>query len=152
MAELRRKLCLDSVSLSALAALRLHAWHSRIFLHHELGPREFRKAAAFRHQFIESSVLDHAPMLEHEDARGIADRGEAVRDHEGGAALHHFVERGIDLGLGDGIERAGRLIENQDRRILQQRARDRQPLPLAAGQHAPALAGIGVEAALGCAR
>ena len=46
-------------------------------------------------------------------------------------------------GFGRGIERAGRLIENQDRRILQQRARNRQALALAARQRAPALAHFG---------
>ena len=61
------------------------------------------------------------------------------------AALHDFVEGGVDLGFGDGVERAGGLVEDQDRRVLQQRARDRQPLPLAAGQHAAALAGMGLE-------
>ena len=65
---------------------------------------------------------------------------EPVRDHEGGAVLHHLVERGLHLGLGGGVERAGRLVEDQDRRVLQQRARDRQPLALAAGQQAAALA------------
>ena len=68
-----------------------------------------------------------------------------MRDHEGGAALHHLVEGGIDLGLGDGVERAGCLVEDQDRRVLQQRAGDRQALPLAAGQHAAAFAGMGLE-------
>ena len=65
---------------------------------------------------------------------------EAVRDHEGGAALHHLVERGLHLALGCGVERARRLVEDQDRRILQQRARDREALALAAGERAAALA------------
>src|SRR4051794_23780762 len=103
--------------------------------------------AAFGHEFIESSAFDHTPVLEHQDARGIADGGEAMGDHEGGAALHHFVESGIHLRLGDGVECAGRLVQDQDRRILQQCTCDRQPLALAAGQHAAALAGIGLEAA-----
>ena len=120
----------------------------RILLNHELGPREFRKTLAFRHQFIESSAFDHMSAVEHKDARGIANGREPVGDHESRASLHHFVESGVNLGFGDGIQRAGRLIEDQDRRIFQQCPRDRQPLPLAAGQHAPALAGIGVESAL----
>ena len=44
----------------------------RILLNHELGPREFRKTLAFRHQFIESSAFDHMSAVEHKDARGIA--------------------------------------------------------------------------------
>ncbi len=117
----------------------------RIFLNHELSSGEFRETAAFRHQFIESSAFDHAPAVEQQDARGVANGREPVCDHKGGASLHHFVESGVDPGFGDRIERAGRLVEDQDRRIFQQCACDRQALPLAAGQHAPALAGIGFE-------
>src|SRR5581483_1829095 len=58
--RMRRKLCLDS---SFAGRGGMHAG-TRVFLHHELGLREFRKTAAFGHQFIESSVLDHAPMIE----------------------------------------------------------------------------------------
>ena len=42
--------------------------------------------------------------------------------------------------LGRRVERAGRLVEDQDRRILQQRAGDRQALALAAGKRGAALA------------
>src|ERR1700761_5416148 len=60
--RMRRKLRLDR---GFTGGARLHAG-MRMFLHHELGLREFRKTAAFRHQFIESSVLDHASMIKHE--------------------------------------------------------------------------------------
>ena len=66
-------------------------------------------------------------------------------DHERGAALHHSIESGVDLGFGDRIECAGRLIQDQDWRIFQQRTRDRQALTFAAGEHAAAFAGIGFE-------
>ena len=51
-----------------------------------------------------------------------------------------------DLALARGVERAGRLVEQQDRPIREQRPRDRQPLALAAGELDAALAEIGVEA------
>ena len=38
------------------------------------------------------------------------------------------------LSLRHGVERAGRLVENQDARILQDRPRDGDPLPLACGE------------------
>ncbi len=44
------------------------------------------------------------------------------------------------------VERAGGLVEQQDRRVLQQRARDRDALLLAAGQARAALAEFGVVA------
>src|ERR1700687_1571130 len=143
-AEFRRYLFLDS---GASCFLRMNA-RPRILLNHELGPCEFRKTAAFRHQFIESSAFDHMSAVEHKDARGVANGREPVSDHESRASLHHFIESGVNLGFGDGVERTGRLIEDQDWWIFQERARDRQPLPLAAGQHAPALAGIGLESPL----
>ena len=49
-------------------------------------------------------------------------------------------ERRLDQALGLGVERRGRLVEDQDRRILEDRARDRDPLPLAARQTDAALA------------
>ena len=47
---------------------------------------------------------------------------------------HQRLERRLHLTLGLRIERRGRLVEHQHRRILEQRARDRQPLALAAGE------------------
>ena len=41
---------------------------------------------------------------------------------------------GIDQRLALRVERAGRLVEDQDARIGDQRARDREPLALAAGE------------------
>ncbi len=50
------------------------------------------------------------------------------------------VERVADQALALGVERAGGLVEDQDARVLEQRARDRHPLLLAAGELHPALA------------
>ena len=61
------------------------------------------------------------PLVHHQDAVGRADGREPMGDDQGGAALHQPVERGLDLALALGIERRGRLVEKQDRRILQDR-------------------------------
>ena len=50
------------------------------------------------------------------------------------------LQRRRDPRLGGGVQRAGRLVQDQDRRVLQQRAGDRQALALAAGQRRAALA------------
>ena len=50
------------------------------------------------------------------------------------------VERRLDRLLGAAVERAGRLVEDQDRRVLEQGAGDRDALLLAARQLQPALA------------
>ena len=54
-----------------------------------------------------------------------------VRDHQRGAALHDLVERLLHQRLALRIERAGRLVEQQDRRVAQDRPGDGDPLPLA---------------------
>ena len=67
------------------------------------------------------------------------------RDHR--AAPRDLLDIGVDDGLAVGIERAGRLVENEDARIEDQGARDRQALPLPAGQVGRAFVDIGVVAA-----
>ena len=47
-----------------------------------------------------------------------------VGDGDGRAALHQVVERLLDLLLGLGVDRRGGLVEDQDARVDQQRARD----------------------------
>src|SRR5437868_1996017 len=62
------------------------------------------------------ALLDDAAALEDEDAVGVADRGEAVRDHEGGALGGERVERAQDQRLGARVHGARGLVEDQDRR------------------------------------
>ena len=59
------------------------------------------------------------------------------------------VEALLDRRLDLGVERRGRLVEHQDRRVLEQHARDRDALALAAGQLDAALADMRVVAACG---
>src|SRR4051812_14424613 len=116
------------------------------FAGHELGPGELGEAAAFGDELVEGAGLDDAALVEAEDAVGVADGREPVRDDEGGAPLHDLLERELELALGRGVERARRLVEDQHRRVLEQRAGDREALALAAGERAPALADRGIEA------
>ena len=67
-------------------------------------------------------------------------------DGDHGAAAHQPVKRLADRLLGFAVERRGRLVEQQDRRILQEGARDGDALPLAAGQLDAAVADDRVEA------
>ena len=86
------------------------------------------------------SLLDDAPAVDHDDLVGMADRREAVRDHERRPAGHQAVERVEDDRLGLRVDRRGRLVEDQDRRVLDERARDADALALAAGELRAALA------------
>ena len=56
------------------------------------------------------------------------------------------VEGVLHGALGLGVERAGGLVEHQHPRVAQQRAGDREPLLLAAGEPVPARADDGVVA------
>ena len=68
------------------------------------------------------------------------DRREPVRDDEHRAAGEQSVDRLLHESFRLGVERRRRLVENEDRRIDEQRARDREALPLAARQARAALA------------
>src|SRR5438128_11389101 len=62
-----------------------------------------------------------------------------VRHQEGRAVLHQALDRLQDDGLGPYVDGARRLIEDEDRRVLQERARERDALSLASGKLRPAL-------------
>ena len=66
--------------------------------------------------------------------------GEPVRDDEHRAMRHQTVDRLLHQPLGLGVERAGGLIENEDRGIAEQRPCNRDSLALATGEPRAALA------------
>src|SRR5262245_9352804 len=55
--------------------------------HHELRARQLGEHAVGGHQLLERATLDDVSATEHQDAVGMADGGEPMRDHEGGAVL-----------------------------------------------------------------
>jgi hypothetical protein len=69
-----------------------------------------------------------------------------VGDQDDGAPGHQTLQRRLDLGLALGVERAGGLVEQQDRGVLQEGAGDGDPLPLTAGEPRARLADAGVVA------
>ena len=69
-----------------------------------------------------------------------------MRDHDGGALLHQCGERRGDQRLAFGIKRRSRLVEQKERRVAQDGARNGDALPLAAGERDSALADRRVEA------
>src|SRR5688572_28683690 len=85
----------------------------------------------------------YAATVEHDDTVGGAHGRETMRDHERRTPARQTLQRLRDLPLALGVERACRLVEQQDRAIRKQRPRDRQPLPLTAGELDPALPDVG---------
>src|SRR3546814_2113167 len=67
-----------------------------------------------------------------------------ISDWSSDVCSSDLVERRLDRRLGAAVERARRFVEDQDRRVFQQRSRDRDTLLLAARQLEPALADLGL--------
>lgn len=92
------------------------------------------------------ALLGNLPVDDDDDAAGGADGGKAMGDDERRAVLGQLVKGVLDLRLGHGIERRGRLVKDQDGRIFQEDAGDGDALLLPARQERAALADVGVKA------
>ena len=90
--------------------------------------------------------LDDAPLVHHHQPVEHGDGRQAVGDGDDRAPLHEAVELLLDRRLDLRIERAGRLVEHQDRRVLEDQPGDGDALALAAGELDAALADPGVVA------
>mmetsp|Transcript_32921 Transcript_32921/g.63413 ORF Transcript_32921/g.63413 Transcript_32921/m.63413 type:complete len:466 (+) Transcript_32921:2663-4060(+) len=93
-------------------------------------------------QLVVGAALDHLALVHDGDLVGVADRREAVGDGDGRPLPlgHERVERLLDHALARSVERARRLVEEQDGRLAHERARNRHALLLPAGELATALA------------
>ena len=90
------------------------------------------------HQLVVLALLDYPAVFQHEDQVGVADDGQAVGDDESRPALDELAERLADEVLGLSVDAGGRVVEDKDGRVDQQRAGDGHALLLAAGEgHAP---------------
>src|SRR5437868_6155968 len=109
-----------------------------------LAPPHVGVEAILRQQLGVAAALGNPAAVKHDDLVGVDDGRQPMGDHHGGAAAAHLFQRALDLLLGPGVERAGRLVEQQDVRVLEDGARDRHPLLLAAGELQPPLADRGL--------
>src|SRR5882762_11055896 len=91
-------------------------------------------------QMVVTTPLHDASFRQHDDEVGVLHRREAVRDDEHGAVRHEALDRLLHEPFRFGVERAGRFVENEDRRIAEQRARDGDALALAAAEPRAAFA------------
>ena len=86
------------------------------------------------------AVFYDPAAVDRNDAIGLPHGGEPVSDDEHRAPLGDLLHVGLNDPLADVIERARRLIEDQDARVGDQGAGDRDALPLPARQARAALA------------
>jgi len=89
-------------------------------------------------QHIRLAALDNATVFHDDDPIGAADRRKTVADDQHGSVSGEPFQGVLDHVLGFAVDRAGRFIEQQDRRVAEQGAGQRDPLALAAGQPTPA--------------
>ncbi len=80
------------------------------------------------------SGFDDPAVIQHQDAVGADDARQPMRQDQRGAAGREAVDRLLDHRLVLGVDRRQRLVEDQDRRVAEQGAGDRQTLALAARQ------------------
>src|SRR4051795_9302875 len=93
------------------------------------------------------ALFDDSAALEDRDPVGERDRRRTVGDHERRAALHDLAEGGTNLVLLRRVHSRGGVVEDEYRRVGEDRARDRDALPLASGEGEASLAGDRLEAA-----
>src|SRR5687768_16987685 len=84
-------------------------------------------------QLVVRAAFHDPPLLEHHEAVHTRDGREAVRDRNHRLAFHQLEQLLLDCELDLAVERGGGLVEHQDRRVLQDHARERNALALAAG-------------------
>src|SRR5262245_32646924 len=112
------------------------------FLLAKLPAVERRVASALAQQLVVTPCFDDRPILDDEDAIGVDDGMQAMRDHDRRSSLAQVLDRALNLPLGFRIERSGRLVEQDDRRVLEQSACDGDALALAAGDLQAVLADL----------
>ena len=90
-------------------------------------------AGFFEQLGVRSDFFDPALVHDH-DLIGRKNGGEPMGDGDDRAAGGEPLERALNLLFRFRIERRSRFIEQKDRRVLQERARNGEPLLLAAGK------------------
>ena len=99
-----------------------------------------REYALLRDQLAEGAALDDAAAVQHQDVIGVGDRGEAVRDDEGGAALRSRSSARL---MRASVSTSSALVASSRIRIgafFEDGAGDGDALALAARQRGAALA------------
>jgi hypothetical protein len=97
-------------------------------------------------QLAVRALLHDATALEHNEAVHLGDGRQAMRDGNHGLAGHERGKARLDGGLDFAVERGGRLVKHENRRVLENDAGDRNALALTAGQFDPALTDMGLKA------
>jgi hypothetical protein len=85
-------------------------------------------------QFLVRSDVLYPAAFEHQDGVRFHQRRQPMRYHDETASMRNARQVGVDDRLALGVEGAGRLIEDEDARINDERAGNGDPLSLTTGQ------------------
>ena len=96
-----------------------------------VGP-EFVVGAFAGDEFGVRAVFDDATVFPDHDAIEVLDRAQTVGDDKRRAPEHKFFERLLDIMLASAVERTGCLVEDDNGRIFEHGAGDRDTLALSA--------------------
>jgi len=99
----------------------------------DLGVGNFSAKPPVQRTRADQVVGGDRSLVEHQNAIGAANRRQTMRDDERSAAASQPGKRVEDGALRHGIELRGRLVEDEDRCILQKGARDAETLALTSG-------------------
>src|SRR5690606_18993193 len=81
-------------------------------------------------QFIVRSLVDNASLVHDEDPVDERQRGGAVRDDQRGAPHQELFERSVEKLFAFLVDLAGSFVEDEDRRVAEDSASQRDPLSL----------------------
>ena len=84
----------------------------------------------FLHQLVMVAALNNASLLQNHNAVAVADGGESVGNDKSGAAVHQLIHTVLHDLLGSRIDRGGRFVKDQDRRICDGSTGDGEQLAL----------------------
>ena len=80
------------------------------------------------------ALLYYPSVREHDDIVGVLNRGKAVSYHQHSSDVHHLFERILNEHLGLGVDVGGRLVENHDGGLMDDRSCKADQLSLSCGE------------------
>src|SRR5450759_5756670 len=109
---------------------RIRTFLSELALRRELNPIQARVHSFSGKQLTMVADLGDTPLVEYYDASRVFNSRQPVCNHNGGTPVYQRLERRLHLALRFRVERRGRLVEYEHRRVLEQSACNCQPLAL----------------------
>ena len=144
----RRAFSLTCCAIISMTPAQPHAALPGAALGAELRAEDLVVERLVGEQLLVRAARDDLAVVEHEDEVGVAHRRDALRDDERGAARSRISRSSASwiCHLGLGVDGRGAVVEDEEARVGEQRARDGDALPLPAREADAALADDGVVA------